>query len=593
MNAKTLTRRLMTLGLATLLLGAPANAQLAATHAKPAGLNPPQSFGASLLVDPVDVAVMSWCHTPITWAYVADAGANKIVRFLVKSDGTTAVPTEWSNWLDGPWGVAVNDLPGHAQQEVVYATGTSLTGNRVVQTFDKWGNSYPGNYFLGDPTDNFVDPRGIAVGPNGNVYVVDMGRRVVEEFEAGDVYTYNQATPVNKYGLFSMAVPFDVSVDLMHRVHVAGNQYFPFPDGYTEVYQNGDLSPTTALPYTNRIQGIDAKGLFDTRYTWADSAVSDLYTLAWTDTVWPSYTFSSPAIKTVPTSGSAPVNLGGLELQRSWRVIGLDGSDRIVRCDGRTFVADRADGEVQIMATKKNSTPRPADAVAWWKFDEGKGSLAKETLNSRHGTWSATGVRATEGVVRCALSFNGGTFAVEVPNHASLEVGLSDFTLEGWIRSEFQTGMKTFLYNRSVTGTGYRAFLDNGQLGFEIDDGTSTHTTTTTPSAAVNDGLWHHVAMVVERGVETRLYVDGSLAASGSSGAVSGSLSSAASLFFGNGDIPGTDGLLGGLDEVSLYHRALTASEISAIDSAECAGKHLPPLSIGVSSISTTAAATL
>ncbi|MFT7465165.1 MAG: hypothetical protein ACI9EF_003529 [Pseudohongiellaceae bacterium] len=586
MNIENMSRRLAMIALSATVFAGSAQAQLMSARLDSVEFDKPPAitFGDSLLTDPVDVAVMSWCNTPITWAFVADAGANTIVRFVIKPDGSAILPAAWSSWLEGPWGVAVNDLPDHNQQEVVYASGTDLSGNRVVKTFDKWGNGYPGNYFVGAPGDNFVDPRGIAIGPNGNVFVADMARRVVEEFGAGDVYTYNSSTPVNTYGLFSPMVPFDVSVDLMRRVHIAGNEYFPFADGRTDVYQYGDLAPTTTLGGTNRIQGIDAKGLFATRYSWATSAIAKLYTLDWTDTVWPAFFFASPATKNVPTSGSVPVNLGGLELQRTWRVIGLDGLDRIMRCDGRTYLADRADGEVQVLSTKRDSVARPIDAAAWWKFDEGKGGTAKETLSNRHGVWSATGARATEGVVRCALSFDGGTFGVEVPNHATLEVGSSDFTIEGWMRSEFQSGFQTFIDKRSVSGLGYRAFLMNGALSFEIDDGATSHTTTAT--ALVNDGLWHHVAMVVTRGVGTRLFVDGALVGTGASGSVTGSLSSADTLHFGRSKPGSTDGLLGGLDEITLYHQAVSAAEISAIAKAECGGKHLPPLPLGSSPLS-------
>lgn len=586
------TRTLLSLGAAVLGLAASAPAQfgglqLEAARVEPAGLfGPPPAFGEHELVDPVDVAVMSWSHTPVTWAFVADAGANQVVRYVITPGGDAVLPSAWTDWQYGPHGIAVNDLPDHPQQELVFVTGTSLAGQNCVQVYDKWGNDWPGNVFNGDPIDPFVDPRGIAVGPRGNVFVADFGRRVVEEFEGSDVANFNASTPVNRYGLFTNAVPFDVSVDLMRRVHVAANEYFPFADGLTEVYRYGEISPTAIIADTNRIVGIDAKGPWDTRYTWATGAFAEVRRLPWTATLWPLYTFGGAFITTVPTSGAAAEKAGGLELQRSWRVIGVDEGERVVECARRTYVSDRADGEVQVLSTTRQSVPRPDDAVAWWKLDEGSAGTAKDTLDGHHGSWLGAGFRATEGLVRNGLSFNGGSFGVQVPTDAALEVGLSDFSLELWVRTDQQPGLQTLFDARDGLGQGYRAALVDGQPSLLLDDGSTSHVTTT--SVTVHDGRWHHLALVVERGAETRLYVDGDLVASSSNAAVIGSLSSGADLFLGRQAGTTADGLLGALDEVTLYHRALTNAEIASIHGAGCGGKHLPALSGGLVAVSKT-----
>ena len=108
----------------------------------------------------------------------------------------------------------------------------------------------------------------------------------------------------------------------------------------------------------------------------------------------------------------------------------------------------------------------------------------------------------------------------------------------------------------------------------------------------MDDGKWHHVGIAVTRGVDTRLVVDGTSVATGASGFVAGSLSSGATLYMGQDNTTGSTGLLGGLDEITLYHRALSTGEFNSIENAECAGKHLPPFS-GFGTLGTAAATKL
>ncbi len=562
--------------LATLLLGLPTSAQLVSAKVFPAGLGPKAPFGGSLLMDPVDVAVMGWCHTPVSWAYVADDVSHKIIRWVMTPTGSAVLPSEWTMFTDGPFGIAVNDIPGHEEQEFVYATGTSLGGNSSVQVFDKWGNLQ--QTFRGNPLEPFFWPTGIAVGPEGNVFVVDESYGRVFEFVGADVRAGEWAFPVNEYETDYR--PFDVSVDHMRRVHLAVRAIAPSDDDKIQTYEYGSSTPEFPMA-ADELAGIDARDLFQTRYSL--TLDPDVTTLTWNDVTAPSYSADFYSSQSVPVSAPSVPMLGGLELQRTWRVIGSIDGEKKVQCERRTYVTDRADGEVQTLSSKKNSTPRPDDAVGWWKLDEdGTAStpISKDIMTGVHGSWEGPNLTASEGVVRCALKFDGGLSGVDVPPNAALEVGLNDFSLEAWIRvTAPSASTETFLDKRSLVGVGYRLFLDAGQPGLEMYDGSTAHMTTSTTN--IQDGLWHHVAMVVTRGVDTKIYVDGSLVATNDNSGVIGSLSSGMGLSIGRGNPLDTSGLEGGLDEVTLYHRAITATQVSAIKKAECAGKHLPFALIG------------
>jgi hypothetical protein len=91
----------------------------------------------------------------------------------------------------------------------------------------------------------------------------------------------------------------------------------------------------------------------------------------------------------------------------------------------------------------------------------------------------------------------------------------------------------------------------------------------------VNDGLFHHVALV-RQSTNLTLYIDGSYEVSGSTtGLVS--VGTLANLTAGTSPCVGVDGkssyYAGDLDELSLYNRGLQASEIQAIYNAAGAGK--------------------
>ena len=85
---------------------------------------------------------------------------------------------------------------------------------------------------------------------------------------------------------------------------------------------------------------------------------------------------------------------------------------------------------------------------------------------------------------------------------------------------------------------------------------------------------WYHVADTYD-GSEARVYIDGGLDATGDESAVP--LTNTSLLFFGQrGDDNSSLFFDGLLDEVSIYNRALTAEEISAIYAAGSHGKTRP-----------------
>jgi Concanavalin A-like lectin/glucanases superfamily len=88
------------------------------------------------------------------------------------------------------------------------------------------------------------------------------------------------------------------------------------------------------------------------------------------------------------------------------------------------------------------------------------------------------------------------------------------------------------------------------------------------------DGKWHHVAGTFD-GAVVRLYVDGKQVGNGTPATLTINYNTPGGndLFIGNYFWPGTWGFAGSIDELSIYNRALSASEIQTISTAGAAGK--------------------
>jgi len=232
----------------------------------------------------------------------------------------------------------------------------------------------------------------------------------------------------------------------------------------------------------------------------------------------------------------------------------------------------------------------PSDMVAWWPLDETSGTTAADIAGFPNNGTHVNGPTPVSGKVAGALRFDGVNDHVRVPDHAELNVGTGNFTLDAWVRTG-SSGLIVLVDKRSgPTPQGYSLFLVNGRLGFQMANGVGSSVCAATPTpgrACVNyvapptspnvaDGQWHHVAAVVDRANATsgvRLYVDGVQVFAGSP--LTGNLDNTSDLYLGM-RTPAQNGggfLPGDLDEVELIKRALTQQEIQAIFNAGSAGK--------------------
>ena len=209
---------------------------------------------------------------------------------------------------------------------------------------------------------------------------------------------------------------------------------------------------------------------------------------------------------------------------------------------------------------------------AWWRLGELSGTSAVDASgNGNGGTYVNGPIQGVAGALVAdpdtATRFDGVNDYVSVPDFPS-RYGLSSFTFEAWFRTT--TGGVVFGYqNAGAFGTpnNYVPALyvgTDGRLYGKFWAASSILST----GFAVNDGWWHHAAIVVTPGNVQTLYVDG---------VVIGSMSDAlnhldmtfAQIGTGYGlNWPSTNGgwynFQGDIDEVAFYGTALSQARLQA-----------------------------
>jgi len=149
-----------------------------------------------------------------------------------------------------------------------------------------------------------------------------------------------------------------------------------------------------------------------------------------------------------------------------------------------------------------------------------------------------------------------GTDKATIPNDASLQV-TGDLSICCWFNLDNTSGIQALVAKRDTGGTNYVLYVNfaSGKLT-SLDSLSNLRNDTTTLST----GTWYHGAVVIDSGTSTKFYINGSLSSTQASSTIS---ADDADLLFGQ-DTFGSD-FEGKLDDVVIYNRILTASEVSGI----------------------------
>ncbi len=204
----------------------------------------------------------------------------------------------------------------------------------------------------------------------------------------------------------------------------------------------------------------------------------------------------------------------------------------------------------------------PSGLVGAWSLDEGSGTLAADSSgSSNHGTL-VNGPNWTPGIRGQALQFNQVDY-VQIPSTPSLNMQTA-ITIEGWV---YVTGSDPGGYNSYLLDKHNRYSLlveDDETINFLINYPSLQVRTT----QAIPLNSWHHIAGTYDRTLGiAKVYIDGVEQASAPfTGLISVTSQPLRIGCYtnGGGACQAAWGFSGNIDQVRLYDRALSASEIQA-----------------------------
>ena len=226
------------------------------------------------------------------------------------------------------------------------------------------------------------------------------------------------------------------------------------------------------------------------------------------------------------------------------------------------------------VATSSTAT-LPAGLMAYWQFEEASGKFLNgaKAVNSPDNLGTAVDATNTGADYQATGKLGAGPYAatfVRANNdYATIDTpiafGSTDFTIAAWIKpTTASTNSGFYLFGGRNAGAirliiYYNPFNDTVEA--QVSDGTNSVTVNST-AVDINDGNWHFVALVRD-GTTWRLYIDGAQRDSdvGTPSAV-GDPNPTVQII-GNSAAAAAFSLGGELDDMAIWNRALSATEIN------------------------------
>lgn len=229
--------------------------------------------------------------------------------------------------------------------------------------------------------------------------------------------------------------------------------------------------------------------------------------------------------------------------------------------------------------------PPPGGIVAWWPGEPGQASGTIDDIAAPYSPGTAVGGAGyASGMVGTSLRIAASGDYVTVPHAPKLNLG-ARFSIQAWISGSntAPTGSaRTIVSKRPPgSGSGYWLYVTEDKLNLALQTGSSSWLFEA-PATALLNGCWRHVVVTADPGL-IRLYVDGRLIKQYTTSGI-GSLANTEPLWIGGSPTDPTDWFNGRLDEVALFNRVLTPSEVTAVYDAGEKGMcrescRIPPVS--------------
>ncbi len=233
-------------------------------------------------------------------------------------------------------------------------------------------------------------------------------------------------------------------------------------------------------------------------------------------------------------------------------------------------------------------TPVPAGAVAWWRAESntvdtvGVNDLLFDVAPPRGFTYIPGKVGAAFRLLSYPAPLRETNYLF-APASAELDVGAgAGLTIEGWLSPSGITGLQPVAEWSDAQGNvGAGLALDGSSLEATLTDTNSSPIRRvvfrSTPGLFATS-VWHHVALTFDKTAgHATAFVDGLPVAQTNIGAFRPATRAQVNLGFRPSGTNINTRYLGGLDELTIYNRALAAAELQSIVAADSAGKCVPP----------------
>ena len=218
----------------------------------------------------------------------------------------------------------------------------------------------------------------------------------------------------------------------------------------------------------------------------------------------------------------------------------------------------------------------PVGMVSWWPLDEPGPSLAHDIMGGNLGGWTGSPV-SVPGQVSRGLQCMTASDYVNCTPATNLNFGTGNFSIDAWILLKTQSsGVRTIVDKRfqaagAATPAGYAMYVFNNRIGFQLGDGVTFQNLGWT-GPALTTNVWHHVAVVVNRGSGNVILYQDAVSQTVPT-TVTGSVTNSAIVRLGQRWISGPIAFEGVIDEVEIFKRMLTAGEVAALYGADGHGK--------------------
>jgi hypothetical protein len=204
------------------------------------------------------------------------------------------------------------------------------------------------------------------------------------------------------------------------------------------------------------------------------------------------------------------------------------------------------------------SNTGPAGLVAAYNFNAGSGTtVADLSGNGNTGTLS-NATWTTAGHAAGALSFNGTNALVSVPDSSSLDLTVG-MTLEAWVNtSALGTTWRTVVLKEQPGNMAYALYANAETARPAVHVVVPAGEAILKGTAGLTLNTWAHLTATYD-GATLRLYVNGTQVASS---AVSGAMATTTGSLRIGGNTVWSEWFKGTIDDVRIYNRALSTSEI-------------------------------